>query len=156
MSMPDFKNYFVIGLVLVLLFGIGVGYQIGTMVQSDENANTTNTNSIPNNAVISDESPVAEQEIYIRTGQVESVDPNQVIFTTYIQNSDSTYSQVTMTAQINDQTTFTKINLRDSNSTAQTITVSEIPVGSEVAVASADNIYGKTNFTAESIQLHQE
>ena len=154
--MPDFKNYFVIGLVLVLLFGIGVGYQIGTMVQSDENANTTNTNSIPNNAVISDESPVAEQEIYIRTGQVESVDPNQVIFTTYIQNSDSTYSQVTMTAQINDQTTFTKINLRDSNSTAQTITVSEIPVGSEVAVASADNIYGKTNFTAESIQLHQE
>lgn len=154
--MPDFKNYFVIGLVLVLLFGIGVGYQIGTMTQSDENTNTTNGDSVPNNAVISDESPVAQQEIYIRTGQVESIDPNQVVFTTYIQNSDSTYSQVTMTAQITDQTTFTKINLRESNSASQTITVSDVPVGSEVAVSSADNIYGKTNFTAESIQLHQE
>ncbi|MFA5030710.1 MAG: hypothetical protein WC495_03915 [Patescibacteria group bacterium] len=156
MSTSDFKNYFIIGLVLVLLFGVGVGYQLGITLASDDSTKTTNTDNMPNNAVISDETPVAQPEIYVRTGQVESINPTQIEFSTYVQNSDSNYSQVIMTAQINDQTAFTKINLRDSNSSAQTIVMTDIPVGSEVAVASTDNIYGKTAFTAESIQLHQE
>jgi|GEM_PF-3586956 len=158
MSTPDFKNYYIIGLILVLLFGVGVGYQLATVFQNNNSSQvaTTNENGIPNNAVLSDQTPIAQPEIYIRTGQVESINPSEVSFSTYVQNSDSNYSKVTMTAKITGETTFTKINLRDDTSKEETITVNDVPVGSEVAVASAENIYGKTTYTASSIQLHQE
>jgi len=156
MSTPDFKNYYVVALVLVLLFVIGVGYQIGTTLQSENTEDVGVVDGIPTNAVIADKTPTAQSEIYIRTGQVESVNPNEIIFSTYVQNSDTTYSKVAMTAQLTTSTTFTKINLRDTTKATEDITVSDITVGNEVAVASTDNIYGKTSYTASSVQLHQE
>lgn len=156
MSTPDFKNYYVIALVLVLLFGIGVGYQLGTTLKTEDADNVAITNGVPTNAVLADKTPTAQSEIYIRTGQVETVNPNEITFSTYVQNSDATYSKVTMTAKLTSDTTFSKIDLRDASAGSTEITVSDIAVGNEVAVASADNIYGKTSYTASSVQLHQE
>ena len=156
MSTSGFKNYYIIGLVLILLFGVGVGYQLGITFYSPDTDTTEDADSIPTNAVIADQTPTAQPEIYVRSGRVASVNPNQITFVTYVQNSDSSYAQVTMTAQLTEDTTFTKISLRDANSAAEDISVSDIPVGSEVAVACADNIYGKTSFTASNVQLHQE
>lgn len=156
MSTFDFKNAYVAGMILTLLFGIGMGYQIHTWVSDDSESGdvATNVNTTTNgNSQVS--TPRALPEVYARTGKVESISPDNITFTTILQNTDSTYTETTLTATITESTSFSKINLSEASDNVETITRTDIPVGSEVAISADENIYGKTQFTATSVQLHQ-
>lgn len=156
MSTIDFKNMYLVSVVLVLLFGIGLGYQINTWTNTNDGSEiaiTTSENTQSGTQASS--SPKAIQEVYARTGRVEAISPDSITFTTILQNSDSSYSESTLIAQLSDSTVYTKINLQDTSQETETISYDDISIGSEVAISASDNIYGRSTFNAISVQLHQ-
>lgn len=153
MSTSDFKNTYVIAIILTLLVGVGLGYQINTLVDNtNENAgcDTTTSSSDPSSS-----SPREIGEVFSHTGLVESVASDTITFTALIQNTDASYTKTTLKVSMTSDTTFTKIDLRDTTAAEETITIDDIAVGNEIVAIADENIYGKTQFTASAIKLHQ-
>ena len=152
MSSSDFKNMYIVVIILTLLFGVGLGYQIHTLVATKD-SETANTNGALTNT-LPDGRPNAQAitTIYSRTGMVTKVENNKIVFQAYVLGTNS-YNLTTLTATITDATQLTK--LTGSSSTATKIGVTDIKAGNEISVVSAENMYGKTSFSASSIQLHQ-
>jgi hypothetical protein len=153
----DLKKVFIISVVLALLFGVSVGYQLQMWFGTEKegagvtNTNTTTSKRAANSALAS---PIIAKEVYTRSGTVASVKDSSIIFNTYIQNQDATYTAAAMTAKIDDKTTFVKINLKNPQATPVTISLSDIKQNGQIAVETDENMYGKTIVTAKSIQLH--
>lgn len=152
MSSSDFKNMYIVVVILTLLFGVGLGYQIHTLVatKSTENANLNDSTSVstlggrPNAQAIT--------TIYSRTGVVTKVESGKIVFQAYVLGNNA-YNLTSLTATISDSTQISK--LTGASSTSSKISATDIKVGNEISVVSAENMYGKTTFAASSIQLHQ-
>jgi len=145
----EIKNVYVIAIVLALLFGIGVGYQLNTWFakKADTTAcanQNTNTNSTA--------SPLADSQIFVRTGKVTKVTSDSISFQAYVQNTGSGYALTTLTASVTSETTFTQVNTNKPSTDRTTIALSDIKEGDQVAIQADENIYGKTSFTASSVQ----
>ncbi len=156
MSSINIKTTFALIIILVMLFGVGLGYELnswfGTQQTSKTSQNSSNTNSVRGNTATSN--PQQGKNILTRTGTITTVNSSTVVFNTYAQNQDSTYSALTMTAKVDDKTTLTKIDLKNPLTAATTIALSDLKPNSEISVETAENMYGKTIVTAKSIQLH--
>lgn len=151
----EFKNMYVVVVIVVLLFGVGLGYQINTWVNDkSETANSDTNTATTGGNTQTGQIPQSATEIFSRSGKVESVAGDSITLITHTQNTDSTFSKLTITAAVDADTSITKIDLRETNKEETTIALSDISVGSEVAVYSDENVYGKTSFTASRVQLH--
>lgn len=157
MSSINIKTTFTLIIVLVLLFGVGVGYELNTWFgnDADDSATTLKENSNATTANSQTASPQQNKTIYVRTGMIEAIEEGAIIFNTYVQNQDTTYSSVTMTAKIDTTTTISKISLKNPGAQAQAIAIADLKQNNEISVETAENMYGKTIVTAKSIQLHE-
>lgn len=154
MSSTDFKNIYIIVIILTLLFGIGLGYQIHGMV-SNKTSEVANNNSTSGTNTTGGK-PNAQNitAIYSRTGTVTKVESGKITFQAYVLGNNA-YNLTTLTATISDKTEITKTNSATPSAAPTKIATTEIKAGNEISVVSSENMYGKTTFGASSIQLHQ-
>jgi hypothetical protein len=97
-------------------------------------------------------SPLAASQIFVRTGKVTAVTADSISFQAYVQNSAAGYRLTTLTASVTKDTTLVLVNTNKPTTDRTTLSLSDIKEGDQVAVQSNENIYGKTSFTASSVQ----